>query len=111
MNRFLGALVDSLVAGDLGYLATAVTGVSVVQYIVVAIVLLTRHSLPFLGGQSIGKKVMKTKAVKLDWFFTFQSLGHRSHPEHPPRRPDRRAHRVLYPFDPECKSWGRFPLG
>lgn len=66
VNRFLGALVDSLVAGGLGYLATAATGVSVVQYVVVAIVLLTRDSLPFLEGQSIGKKVMKTKAVKLD---------------------------------------------
>ncbi len=66
VKRLLGGLVDALVAGGLGYLGNLVSGSEAVQWIIFAVVILTRDSLPFLEGQSLGKKVMKTKAVKED---------------------------------------------
>lgn len=66
VKRLLGGLVDALVAGGLGYVGNLATGSEAVQWIIFAVVILTRDSLPFLDGQSVGKKVMKTKAVKED---------------------------------------------
>lgn len=66
VKRLLGGLVDALVAGGLGYLGNLVSGSEAVQWIIFAVVILTRDSLPFLEGQSLGKKVMKTMAVKED---------------------------------------------
>ena len=66
VKRFLGAFIDGLVAGLAGYLAALITDVSSLQWIVAGLVLLVRDSLPFLDGQSPGKKAMKTKAVKED---------------------------------------------
>jgi uncharacterized RDD family membrane protein YckC len=66
VKRFLGALVDGLVAAVFGYVGALATGSEVVQWVLFGIVFLTRDSLPFLDGQSIGKKVVKTKAVKHD---------------------------------------------
>jgi uncharacterized RDD family membrane protein YckC len=66
VKRFLGAFVDGLVAGVIGYVIFKITGSWFLQQIVTGLVFLTRDSLPMLDGQSIGKKVMKTKAVKED---------------------------------------------
>lgn len=59
-NRILAALIDGVIAmllypviPPLGYLAG-------IAY------MLTRDALPFLEGQSVGKKVMKLKAVQLE---------------------------------------------
>lgn len=67
-SRVLGGLIDSVV-----YIALAVACHFVLPNVlgfvgnVVSIgYLLTRDSLPFLGGQSIGKKAMRIKAVTLD---------------------------------------------
>lgn len=66
MKRFLGAFIDGLVAGVIGYIGILTTGSAIVQWVIIAIIMLTRDSLPFLDGQSVGKKIMKTKAVKAD---------------------------------------------
>ncbi|MFT6179365.1 MAG: putative RDD family membrane protein YckC [Akkermansiaceae bacterium] len=66
VKRFLGALVDGIVAVVVGSIIGFVTGSDFLQYITFGLVMLVRDSLPMLEGQSIGKKVMKTKAVKED---------------------------------------------
>jgi len=66
VKRFLGAFIDAIVAGVVGYLIFTITKSAVLQWVGWALVFLTRDSLPFLDGQSIGKKMMKTKAVKED---------------------------------------------
>ncbi len=64
-DRFLGAVVDWLVFGALYYVIDVFLGRSI-GYLTGALYLLIRDALPFLDGQSIGKKVMKTRAVKED---------------------------------------------
>ena len=66
VKRFLGAFIDGLIALTVAAIVGAVTGSSLLQYLTWALVILIRDSLPVLEGQSIGKKVMKTKAVKED---------------------------------------------
>lgn len=66
VKRFLGAFIDGIVAGAIGYVTFLITGSAFPQWIAIGLVFLTRDSLPMLEGQSIGKKVMKTKAVKED---------------------------------------------
>ena len=66
VKRFLGAFIDGIVAGTIGYVTFLITGSAFPQWIAIGLVFLTRDSLPMLEGQSIGKKVMKTKAVKED---------------------------------------------
>ncbi|MDB4541266.1 RDD family protein [Akkermansiaceae bacterium] len=66
VKRFLGGVIDFIVAGIVASIVGSITGVNMLQHLAWAVVMLTRDSLPMLEGQSIGKKVMKTKAVKVD---------------------------------------------
>ncbi len=58
-NRIIAALIDGLLAG-------AVSIVPIVGWIAGAAYMVTRDALPFLDGQSIGKKAMKLRAVQAD---------------------------------------------
>ncbi len=70
LNRFLGYFIDGIVAyiipAILGFIAgaTGMTWLISVSYIFLLGYILFRDAL--FGGQSIGKKVMKYKAVKED---------------------------------------------
>jgi uncharacterized RDD family membrane protein YckC len=66
VKRFLGAFIDGLIALTVAVIVGAVTGSALFQYLAWGMVILLKDSLPVLEGQSIGKKVMKTKAVKAD---------------------------------------------
>ncbi len=55
-NRIVAVLID-------GILASAVWIVPIVGWIIGVAYFLTRDALPFLDGQSIGKKAMKLRAV------------------------------------------------
>ncbi len=66
VKRFLGAFIDLVVAGMIGFVIVSITGSGILQWLAIGLVFLTRDSLPMLEGQSPGKKVMKTKAVKED---------------------------------------------
>ena len=55
-SRIVAVLIDGLLAG-------AVSMVPIIGLIVGAAYMLTRDALPFLDGQSIGKKAMKLRAV------------------------------------------------
>jgi len=67
-SRIVAAVIDCLVASGLyltalwllPFLAGKIAGLLCIAY------LITRDSLPFLGGQSIGKKAMKLRAVTRD---------------------------------------------
>ncbi|GJM28602.1 MAG: hypothetical protein DHS20C17_12370 [Cyclobacteriaceae bacterium] len=64
-DRFLGILIDELVIIAASYLLSNIVGWSL-SYLIAAAYLLVRDALPFLDGQSIGKKVMKTRSVRED---------------------------------------------
>lgn len=67
-SRVLGGLIDSVVCVALN-IACHIALPNVLEFIgglVSTAYFLTRDSLPFLGGQSIGKKAMRIKAVTLD---------------------------------------------
>lgn len=66
MKRFLGALLDVIIITGVISLFEKVIGDGLLSAIAIALLWLTRDSLPFLNGQSIGKVVMKTKAIKED---------------------------------------------
>ena len=66
VKRFLGGFIDGIVALLVGYLILKISGSEFLRWVAVGLVMLIRDSLPVLNGQSLGKKVMKTKAVKLD---------------------------------------------
>jgi len=66
VKRCLGFFIDVIVAVTVAFLVGAITGSSFLQYLAWGLVMLTKDSLPILEGQSIGKKIMKTKAVKED---------------------------------------------
>ena len=67
-SRIVAAVIDCLVASGLyltalwlmPFMADKIGGLASIAY------LITRDSLPFLGGQSIGKKAMKLRAVTRD---------------------------------------------
>lgn len=63
-QRIGAALIDVLVAIAAGYAATRIA--SGLGFAVQVGYMLTRDSLPFLDGQSIGKKVLKLRAVTED---------------------------------------------
>ncbi len=65
MDRFLGGVIDWLVVLVIYYVLRGFVGGSL-GYLVAAAYILVRDALPFLEGQSIGKKVMKTRAVNED---------------------------------------------
>lgn len=60
-KRAAAALIDSLVAIAAGYAVSMISGS--LFYPAFIGYMLTRDSLPFLDGQSIGKKVLNTRAV------------------------------------------------
>jgi len=65
--RIIAALIDCAIASIPSYvLGQLVPILGTLCSLVGFAYLLTRDSLPFLGGQSIGKKAMKLKAVTLD---------------------------------------------
>jgi uncharacterized RDD family membrane protein YckC len=63
-QRIGAALIDFLVAAAAGYAAGRITGG--LAFAVQVAYLLTRDSLPFLDGQSIGKKALNLRAVTED---------------------------------------------
>lgn len=65
--RIGGALIDAIVAFVLSFLVGMILPfdpAGMITWAVVAAYWVTRDSLPFLGGQSLGKKVVKLKVVK-----------------------------------------------
>lgn len=64
-DRFIGGLIDWLVVIAASYILRGLLGWQL-TYLVSAAYILVRDALPFLDGQSIGKKVMKTRAVLED---------------------------------------------
>ncbi|MBX7241281.1 MAG: RDD family protein [Bacteroidia bacterium] len=68
-NRLLAYLIDALVGGALAAIVGAITGNvqdSGIGQLLALIYFLTKEALPFLGGQSIGKKLMKIRVVTED---------------------------------------------
>ena len=68
-NRLLAYLIDALVGGALAAIVGAITGNvqdSGIGQILTLVYFLTKEALPFLGGQSIGKKLMKIRVVTED---------------------------------------------
>ena len=66
MKRLLGALIDVIVIAGVISILGKVIGTGFLSTVITGALFLVRDSLPFLNGQSIGKLVMKTKAVKED---------------------------------------------
>lgn len=67
-TRVIAAVIDCVVAFGL-HLAVLVifpSFMSKIGWLLAMAYMVTRDSLPFLGGQSVGKKAMKLKAVTLD---------------------------------------------
>jgi uncharacterized RDD family membrane protein YckC len=64
-DRLLGGIIDWLVVMGLSYILQAIVGWRV-GYLAAAAYILLRDALPFLDGQSVGKKVMKTRSVYQD---------------------------------------------
>ena len=64
-DRFLGGLIDWLVVIALAYVLRGLVGWSL-SYLISAAYILVRDALPFLDGQSIGKKIIKTRSVHED---------------------------------------------
>jgi uncharacterized RDD family membrane protein YckC len=64
-DRLLGGIIDWLVVMGLSYILQAIVGWRV-GYLAAAAYILLRDALPFLDGQSVGKKVMKTSSVYQD---------------------------------------------
>jgi len=67
-TRATAALIDSVVAAGIMFgLSVILPGFAVkLAWLTGMAYLVTRDSLPFLGGQSIGKKAMKLKVTTLD---------------------------------------------
>jgi uncharacterized RDD family membrane protein YckC len=64
-DRFLGGLIDWLVVIAVSYLLRGILGWQL-TYLISTAYILVRDAIPFLDGQSIGKKVMKTRSVLED---------------------------------------------
>ena len=64
-DRLLGGIIDWIVVLAISYLLGNMIGGSI-SYMIGAAYILVRDALPFLDGQSIGKKVMKTRSVHED---------------------------------------------
>ncbi len=66
-TRLIAALIDVAVAFGLNMTALVLPSfLGRLVWLVALAYLVTRDSLPFLGGQSVGKKAMKIKAVTVD---------------------------------------------
>lgn len=66
VKRFIGAAIDGVIALTISVLVGVITGSDLLQYLAWAAAILVKDSLPALEGQSVGKKLVKTKAVKED---------------------------------------------
>jgi len=65
--RLIAFLIDALIGiGILLVVGTVIPGLSRVGALAMLVYIATRDALPFLKGQSIGKKVMNLQAVTLD---------------------------------------------
>jgi uncharacterized RDD family membrane protein YckC len=63
-TRIIAGLIDSVVFYAVFWMVNLVPGVpTILALLVAAAYTITKDSLPFLGGQSIGKKAMKLRAV------------------------------------------------
>jgi uncharacterized RDD family membrane protein YckC len=58
-NRIVAYLIDAIIAGVASFIPVAGMVITIAYFI-------TRDALPFLDGQSVGKKVMKIRAVTED---------------------------------------------
>jgi uncharacterized RDD family membrane protein YckC len=66
-DRFIAALIDGIISAVPIYLFIPISFTLVVPgYALCIAYQLTKDALPFLNGQSIGKRVMKIKVVKQD---------------------------------------------
>ena len=67
-NRFIGGLIDGFLCGGVIFLLSLILPdfLSFFVHLLWIPYLIIRDSLPFLDGQSIGKKVVGTKAVRED---------------------------------------------
>ena len=65
-KRFLAVLIDAIAISVVAILVGILTSSGTLRFLVNAALFLTRDALPMLDGQSIGKRVMKIKAVRLD---------------------------------------------
>ena len=65
-NRIVGGLIDGFVASALTIAVGMIPFVGFVANFVWIAYMILRDSLPFLDGQSIGKKVVGSRAVRLD---------------------------------------------
>lgn len=67
-TRFIAVAIDLVVATGIGILLAMILPdfAAKLAWLTGTAYLITRDSLPFLGGQSVGKKAMKIKAVTLD---------------------------------------------
>lgn len=64
-ERFLAALIDGIICSIAQFILITISSSFLpLAYLVSIGYLLTKDSLPFLEGQSIGKKVMKIKVIK-----------------------------------------------
>ncbi len=61
-DRLLGGIIDWIIVLAISYLVGNIIGGSI-SYLIGVAYILVRDALPFLDGQSIGKKVMKTRSV------------------------------------------------
>ena len=64
-DRLIGGIIDWIIVIAISYLLRGIVGWSL-SYLISTAYILVRDALPFLDGQSIGKKVMKTRAVQED---------------------------------------------
>jgi uncharacterized RDD family membrane protein YckC len=65
-QRVLAFIVDALVIGAVNYLLVSVTRSIYLGQIIGVAYLITKDALPFLDGQSIGKKALGIKVIKED---------------------------------------------
>jgi uncharacterized RDD family membrane protein YckC len=67
-TRLIAGVIDVVIAASLMVTMIMIlpSFTSMLGYVAYAGYLIARDSLPFLGGQSVGKKVMKIRAVTLD---------------------------------------------
>ena len=67
LQRFVAYLIDGIIAYLPTWLFIAISyKLAFLGYIIAIGYMLTRDALPFLNGQSIGKKLMNIKAIKED---------------------------------------------
>lgn len=64
--RQMAGIVDALLTAGIMIMLNLLPGIRNISWLVAIAYLLTRDALPFLQGQSVGKKAMKLRAVTYD---------------------------------------------